>query len=446
MGPDAAPLPRSLRARGLGRLNLRHAVGAIVIVALVVRVALIIATPHYIAVTDAGEFDADAVTLVKDHRYPSSGLTAHGGPTAFRPPLFPISLAALYEVVGTHSAKTRWAAGRAMEAVFGALAVLLICLIGFRLFGPGAGLLAGAIAAVYPPLILVGSSLLSESLFIPLELGAVLAALMHRDSGHRWRWAMLSGVLLGLAELTRSNGFALALPICLLVWSERPRWSWSAVRAPAVLLVAVVLTLAPWAIRDYHVFHRFVPVTTEAGYGLAGAYNPLVQSRTDYPALWRFPAQDVAHVWAQYPNANEAEVSDHLMHVALDYIEAHPSSVLKTAYWNVLRLLNLTGPGIERAFAGGEGYSPTLAEFSVYAFWVVLALAIAGAFTVAARRAPRALWGCPIVVLLTTVVLLGLTRYRSPADPFLVLLAALGLISLTARGRAAIAARRPSPV
>jgi 4-amino-4-deoxy-L-arabinose transferase-like glycosyltransferase len=446
MGPDAAPLPRSLRARGLGRLNLRHAVGAIVIVALVVRVALIIATPHYIAVTDAGEFDADAVTLVKDHRYPSSGLTAHGGPTAFRPPLFPISLAALYEVVGTHSAKTRWAAGRAMEAVFGALAVLLICLIGFRLFGPGAGLLAGAIAAVYPPLILVGSSLLSESLFIPLELGAVLAALMHRDSGHRWRWAMLSGVLLGLAELTRSNGFALALPICLLVWSERPRWSWSAVRAPAVLLVAVVLTLAPWVIRDYHVFHRFVPVTTEAGYGLAGAYNPLVQSRTDYPALWRFPAQDVAHVWAQYPNANEAEVSDHLMHVALDYIEAHPSSVLKTAYWNVLRLLNLTGPGIERAFAGGEGYSPTLAEFSVYAFWVVLALAIAGAFTVAARRAPRALWGCPIVVLLTTVVLLGLTRYRSPADPFLVLLAALGLISLTARGRAAIAARRPSPV
>jgi 4-amino-4-deoxy-L-arabinose transferase-like glycosyltransferase len=443
----APPLARATQA--LGRLRVRHWLAAIVVVALIVRIAVIVATPHYLAVTDAGEFDADAVTLVKDHRYPSSGLTGHGGPTAFRPPLFPLSLAALYEVVGTGSAKTRWTAGRAMEAVLGAVAVLLICLIGLRLFGRVTGLVAGAIAAVYPPLVLIGSSLLSESLFIPLMLGSVWAALVHRDSRHGLRWAVLSGVLVSLAELTRSNGFALALPIGLLIWSERPRGTLSAsvraMRAPAAFLAAAALTLVPWLIRDYNVFHRFVPVTTEAGFGLAGVYNPAVQARTDYPTLWRFPREDIENVWARYPNANEAEDSDHAGHVALEYIKAHPSAVLKTVYWNMLRLLNLTGPGIERGFAGGEGYSPTLAQDSVYAFWVVLALAIAGAFTRAARAAPKAVWGCPIVILLSTAILLGLTRYRSPADPFFVLLAALGLISLTSRVRTAFAERRARP-
>jgi 4-amino-4-deoxy-L-arabinose transferase-like glycosyltransferase len=426
-------------------VRLRHAIAAIVVLALVVRLALIVATPHYVAVTDAAEFDADAVTLVKEHRYPSTGLTARGGPTAFRAPLFPLSLAAVYEVVGVGSAETRWAAGRVLEAVLGAVTVLLIALIGVRLFGPAAGLTAGAIAAVYPPLILVGSSLLSESLFIPLELGAVLAALVHRDCARRWRWALLAGVLVGLAELTRSNGFALVLPLALLVWSGRPRWSWRAATAPAALVAATALTLTPWLIRDASVFGQFVPVTTEAGFGLAGTYNPATQARTVDPALWTPPVAELLQVWSAYPNANEAQVSNRLTHISLDYITAHPGSVIRSSYWNLLRLFNLTGPGIERQFAGGEGYSPTLAEVSVYAFWVLLAVALAGAFTTAARRAPKALWGCPAVILLTTMVLLGLTRYRSPADPFFVLLAALGVLSLVSRGRGTLHSRRSAP-
>jgi 4-amino-4-deoxy-L-arabinose transferase-like glycosyltransferase len=430
-------------ARGAcARVRLRHAVAAIVVLALIVRLAVVIATPHYVAVTDAGEFDRDAVTLVKDHRYPSSDLAAHGGPTAFRGPLFPLSLAAVYKLVGTGSEKTRWAAGRVFEAVLGAVTVLLIALIGVRLFGPAIGLTAAAIAAVYPPLVLVGSSLLSESLFIPLELAAVLAALVHRDSTHRLRWALAAGVLVGLAELTRSNGFALLLPVALLVWSERPRRSWRSLAAPAALVAATALTLTPWLIRDAGVFGQFVPVTTEGGFGLAGTYNATTQARTVDPALWTAPLAEIHQVWAAYPNANEAQVSNHLTTMSLDYISAHPSSLIKSSYWNLLRLFNLTGPGIERQFAGGEGYSPTLAEVSVYAFWVLLALAIPGAFTATARRAPKALWGCPAVIVVTTMLLLGLTRYRSPADPFLILLAAAGVLSLTGRARTALNPRR----
>jgi hypothetical protein len=235
------------------------------------------------------------------------------------------------------------------------------------------------------------------------------------------------------------------LPLALLVWSERPRWSWRAATAPAALVAATALTLTPWLIRDASVFGQFVPVTTEAGFGLAGTYNPATQARTVDPALWTPPVAELLQVWSAYPNANEAQVSNRLTHISLDYITAHPGSVIKSSYWNLLRLFNLTGPRIERQFAGGEGYSPTLAEVSVYAFWVLLAVALAGAFTTAARRAPKALWGCPAVILLTTMVLLGLTRYRSPADPFFVLLAALGVLSLVSRGRGTLHSRRSAP-
>jgi hypothetical protein len=66
----------------------------------------------------------------------------------------------------------------------------------------------------------------------------------------------------------------------------------------------------------------------------------------------------------------------------------------------------------------------------VYGFWLLGALALAGALTPAARRAPRWLWACPALILLSTLLFEGLTRYRAPADPFFVLLAALALVAV----------------
>jgi hypothetical protein len=66
----------------------------------------------------------------------------------------------------------------------------------------------------------------------------------------------------------------------------------------------------------------------------------------------------------------------------------------------------------------------------MYAFWVLGLLAVAGAMTERARSAPGALWWCPVLILLSTAFFQGSTRYRSPADPFIVMLAALGLVGI----------------
>ncbi len=398
----------------------------LVALALVVRLVVVLATPHFVPLTDASEYDRDAVTLVDSGSFAESDATFHGGPTAYHPPLFPVALAGIYTLVGTGSEHARWNAGRVLEAGLGAIAVLLTGLIATRLWGPRVGLIAAAIAAVDPPLVLVGSSLLSESLFIPLLLAAVWAALIFRDS-RRLRWAALAGALVGLSALTRGNGAFLIIPIGCLLWTGRPRFTRPALRAPALALATTVLMLVPWTIRNLEVFHRFVPIASETGYALEGTYNSAVQNDKRFPALWSTPFVQMYRAYAADRTATEADASGTLTRQALHYIRAHPFSVVKTAYWNTVRLLDLT-PGLERYLAPYEGYPRWLAMLSVYSFWALALLGIAGLISRAVRSAPLALWGCPLVIYLTTVPLLGLTRYRSPADPFLIMLAAVALV------------------
>src|SRR4051812_29215415 len=72
--------------------------GVVLLVALVARLAVIVATSDFRPVTDAADYDRHAVSLVQNGNYPPSAIRPQGGPTAFRPPLFPLVLAAVYEV------------------------------------------------------------------------------------------------------------------------------------------------------------------------------------------------------------------------------------------------------------------------------------------------------------------------------------------------------------
>jgi 4-amino-4-deoxy-L-arabinose transferase-like glycosyltransferase len=412
-----------------GRLAVAYGLPALLAVALLFRVIVVLTTPHFVPHTDAADYDRIAVSLAQHDRFPSSVLAPSGGPTAYRTPLFPLALAAVYKIVGIGSATTRWEAGRMLEAVLGVIAVALIYAIAARIWDRRAGLVAAGIGAVYPPLVLVGSSLMSESLFIPLVLAAVLAALRHRSSPHRWRWAVAAGVLVGLAALTRSNGVVLVIPVAFLAWSRRPRWTWDSLRSPVTVGLALVATLVPWTIRNDRVFHSFVPISTEGGYALAGTYSQYAAAESKYPAMWAPPVFQQQALLARHPGDDEAQLSSGLLNDGLRYMEHHPSYVAKALYWNALRLLNVTGGGYERYLAPYESYPKWLATDSVYAFWVLGLLALAGCFVVAARKAPWALWGCPLAVFCSTVVFLGATRYRAPADPFLIMLAALALVA-----------------
>jgi hypothetical protein len=225
------------------------------------------------------------------------------------------------------------------------------------------------------------------------------------------------------------------------VWDGRPWRSRAAIGSPLALLVAAALTIAPWTIRNAVELHAFVPVSTQFGSALAGTYNDAARADTQNPAAW----QGIKHVpefgslFRRIHQIPEAKLDHELRTASERYIRAHPFYVAKVGWWNTRRMLDLAGQRRSRATAATITIAHKWADRGVWCFWIVGALALAGAVAGAARGTPRFVWAFPALMFLSVVFLVVETpRYRTPIDPFLVLLAAAAVV---AAGQWALARR-----
>lgn len=425
-----------------------RAAAAVLVVAFGVRLAWLVGTRHLVLANDPADYQRLAVSIASGHGFGRSVLAYGNGPTAFRPPLWPLFLGVLYWLIGVHLLAARF-----VEVVLGTLTVGLIGLLAGQIWGRRPALAAMALAALYPGFVLAGGSLLSESLSLPLAIGSLSAALAARRSSRPFAWCALSGLLCGLDILCRPDSFVLILPAVLLAGVSLTRWR---LRATAVLVVVAILTVTPWLVRDRLVMGRFVPVTTQAGFVASGTYNSAAADDRTAPASWRPPVFVPQYV--RYFRGTEVQEDAALEHAALHYIARHPLYPFRVAYWNLLRLFDLTGVSDARTSWGANGYGPSLASLDAVglallaAFWAVgtgewlarRARPSAAAADPPARVGTAALWLAPLLVALVTVPVLGESRLRVGLDPFLVLAAVPGLcVAVDRLGRLA---RAPWPV
>ena len=248
------------------------------------RLALILASLHFTLFGDPADYERHAHSIAAGHGFPATIVASAGTPSAFRPPGYPYALGALYAVLGQHPQ-----AGRALSALLGVIAVVLLAYLARALWDQRTGLLAGAIAAVFPPLVDLNASLLSEALFVPLELGFALALVALARRPQTLGWALAAGALAALAALTRSVADAwvlVAVAVAAFAAGVRGRSRWL---AGAAVALAFGAALAPWTVRNLERLHAFVPVTTESGFTLAGQYNPQAGADDGYEAVWRLP-------------------------------------------------------------------------------------------------------------------------------------------------------------
>jgi 4-amino-4-deoxy-L-arabinose transferase-like glycosyltransferase len=418
---------------------------ALVAGALALRIAYVDATPNYVLRHDAVDYDTHARSIAEGQGY--SKTLAHGRPTAFRPPGYPYFLGGVYKVFGVERADAprRLRVARIAQAFIGAAIVALVGVLAAQLWGWGVGLVALALSAIYVPLITVGGAVMSEPLFDALMLGSLVAAMHHRRSKHRYRWALVAGLIGGLAILTRANAFVLLLPLAWAVWDGRPWRSRAALGPPLVVVLVALLTLVPWTIRNARELHAFVPVSTQFGSALAGTYNDAVRADTQNPAAWQGLKHipDYAPLWAKIDVTPEPVLERKLRAAAFHYIREHPTFVLKVGWWNTRRMLDLAGLRRSRATAATITIDHKWADRGIVCFWTVAGLALLGAFTRRARRAPPYIWLVPALMFLSVVFLVVETpRYRTPIDPFLVLLAAAALTAGFERARALTALAR----
>jgi 4-amino-4-deoxy-L-arabinose transferase-like glycosyltransferase len=319
--------------------------------------------------------------------------------------------------------------------LLGTVTVALIGLVALEVLGSAVALAALAIATVYPALIELSGIVYAENLLIPLILAALWTALRARRSERPYRWVAAGGVLTGLATLTHQNGIVVLLSLLPAVWSIR--------RAPLMLVALTALTIAPWTVRNAAVMHSFIPVSDETGLTLAGTYNPTSAHDPQIPYRWRYykaiPAD--RSLFLRAGRFTEPQLDSKLRSLALHYVEHHPVAPLAAAYHNTRRLLDLEGSLAWRVSTYNIGISRGTAHAGVLGFWLVALLALVGAFTRAARRAPRWFWVTPLLLYLSVVFVNGETpRFRAPIDPFLIMLA--GCAVATAATRIWTTARR----
>jgi 4-amino-4-deoxy-L-arabinose transferase-like glycosyltransferase len=429
-----ARLPRlSLRwLRGASDAGWRRNLFLILGLATIVRLAMILATPHAVLFGDPVDYQRHAVSIAAGRGYPRTEIATPGKATAFRPPGYPFLLGGLYAVVGVSVD-----AGRVLGGVLGVLTVLLIALLGRSLWGPRVGLIGAGIAAVFPPLVALDASLVSESLFLPLELAFALAVVALWRRPGELRWALLAGLTCALCALTRAVADAWLLVALVVVLSAAVRVAvrW---RAAGALVASFALVLTPWTIRNLDQLHAFVPISTEDGYTLAGQYNPDTAVANDFEAVWRLPpevpslAARTRPLFARPGGVGEAELNHVLLSAGVHYFEHHPGHLAVASALNTLRLVDL---GVGHDFVSGLSYremgvpadlqgleSRSAQLLTLLALLSVLArVLLRGRFSLG----PRWLWAIPLLTLALTVPMVGNPIKRAPLDPFLVLIVAV---------------------
>lgn len=398
----------------------------ILVLALVIRLAAIGATSDYQPIYDSGDYDRHARSIAEGHGFPDAAVGEAQGPSAFRPPVYPYVLGAVYWLAGEDSGVD---AARVFDALLGVAVVFLIFLLARELNDTRTGLIAAGIAAVFPPLALIHLALISEPVFLVLELSAFICALKSRSSPGLG-WPVAVGLLCGLAALTRGNGALLVLALAAGVWIGKPRFTRSALAPPIVVVIAAAAVVLPWTVRNAVDFHKLIPVTTQNGYGLAGTFND--EARAD--STWVAP--DVTDRYGGLltrSDVDEAQLDAELRSRVWDYAVDHPTMVPKAIVANTLRVFGVTSLGEEETVGDQQqlGLGPRLYSLVRWSFLFLAVLALAS-LVYLRRRAidrfpPLFLLVSPALLVLAAVWVLGNTRYRVPFDPIVVVIVAAAL-------------------
>lgn len=245
------------------------------------------------------------------------------GKMAYFPPGYALYLAANLAVFGDN----RTAIQVTQNIVFLGCVLLLAGIVRRRL-GEAASLWSLAILLLNPVWFIVPQEAVSENLMMPVLLGALAFSLRAMDAP-RLPWVIAAGVMFGLSALTREIGLVYGVVVSALLWAAcRRRSEPAAWRPPAVLLLCMALTVAPWTARNYRIYGQLVPITTNSKINLYIGNNPEANGEFH----WRLP-DGMGELWnTPSPNGkNELIVSNRSGEEAVRYVLTHPGPTL--ALW-----------------------------------------------------------------------------------------------------------------
>ena len=353
--------------------------------------------------------------MLADNLRQGEGLTYDEPHRLMRSPGYPVFLAAVL------TAHPETAGVKAVQALLGAISVLLVAALARRLGGARTGVVAAFLMACYPPQIFQPGYILSETLFTALALATLLlcwrvldAARDDAATSNVLRSTAVAGIGLGLTILTRPEALLFAGMFSLyVVVSQR------ALAAGVTLVVVAGATVAPWPLYNVLIHDRVIMLSSRGG-----------------PNLWMGNNEHAV---------GDGDVSGNsAMETAYESLlrsdpQLSPEQVERVFYAETFRYigdepLHFLGNTVRKAFyfwvPVGKSYQHRSARY-----WAMQALSFIALLALAGRALPTFLRVKPFPVVLvallasvfvTCLIFFPLARYRVPVfDPVLIAIAAL---------------------
>ncbi|MCA9013188.1 MAG: glycosyltransferase family 39 protein [Planctomycetaceae bacterium] len=343
-------------------MRMNYALTALLILGIVIRLSAGWVRPSDL-ILDSDGYLAHAEMVKNGQGF--AGPSTHR-PTAFRPPGYPIALAGL-----------RWLG---MSPLVSVLLIHQLCGIALILcvwklcqqlaLTRGASLLATALTVFDPLLIRYSILPMTEVPAAAMLIAAIVAlkaAEQAQNNSVRTAYGVrpeigfriLAGVLFGLGSLVRP---VLLVSCCLLVfWRLVLTWKTSSparnsVAVTILPMIAAVVAISPWIVRNALQFGKIIPATTHGGYTLALGNNPdfygdVIEGRTGFP--WPGPQLDawqrrmIAEAAAQGIPANSETAQDAWYYQqAIASIKAAPTNFLRACCLRLWRFCAIS-PGTD---------------------------------------------------------------------------------------------------
>ncbi len=422
----------------------RTALLLILLVAAGVRTTFILAVARHDTDSfyDAGYYELQARQLGKGHGYndPFQFLPGHphrSTPAADHPPLTVFAILPVIwagDTIGFAESTTQLIV-RFEMLLLGLVGIVLMAMLARRLAGDLAGLIAAGIAAIYPYLWINDTLIMSETLAVAAVVGALLLLLRLEDRP-RLGTATLLGVVCGLGALARAELILLAPLLALpLLWFWRVRPWRMRLATVAMVAVGTLAIVGPWVGFNQARFEESTFISTNDGIAILG-------STCD--SVFFGPPIGLTKLSAclpkRAPKGDQSVVSKIYRQRAFDYInDGHRAQFVKVVAARIGRDWGLFRPTDMITFNESEGRPQWVTRLGMWWYYPLLVLAIVGAF-VLRRRGVRQWFLAvpPVIVTVGAVLSYGQTRFRVPAEPVIVVLAAVTLsAAVAARGRRA---------
>ena len=351
----------------------------------------------------------------------SSPLRVPTGPTAWMTPVYPLLLAGIFRFFGVYTFHS-FVAAVLLNILFAALTCVPVYYAGQRMGDSGIGAGAAWLWAIFPNAILIPFESMWNACLSALLAATILWATLALAESRRARDWCAYGLLWGFTLMTNPT-LACLLPL-LLGWlayhAHKEGRTW--LTKPLLALGVAILCCVPWTVRNYNVFHTFVPLRSVLGLQLWAGNN---SQSTDMPINLLHPLND-ADERAKYVAMGEIAYMRQKQHEAVTYMLTHPR---REVYLTANRFV---------AFWTGGTPDPLKDFEQIHSRWFRYVLifdicagigALAGIVLLFWRRSmfafPLAVF--PIVFPCVYYFSVVLPRYRLPIDPVVLFLAAIAI-------------------